>query len=538
VGVLLDSLSVRVWQRHILDFIISHPSFEITAVILNDSLKPAGGKKKYIVYKFFTRLDRKIFKTKTNLFALRPAPDILRSKVIAVKPKQNKSTDEIIEHDLAAIRNHELDIIIRFGFRILKGRILSAARLGVWSLHHGDNDVNRGGPPAFWEVVNGEHVTGVTLLKLSSDLDGGTVLGKSFATTDRTSFHRNQTSVYWAGIELFCSSLDSLASKGEEFLLEKFRTDPTTRFYFRPLYRNPTNLSALKIFLKFWMRRSKEFLMQIIYEQQWSLYYHPLRENLETSLFRYKNLKPPKGVDWADPFVISVDDTTYVFFEEFIRKEKKAHISMFQLNAKGELKSRTPARILNEPYHLSYPYIAEANGKLYLTVESAEANKVTLYECEKFPDVWVMKKDIFDNIRFYDPTLFYHEGLWYLFGNIKPWEGNSANQYLAIYYTDDLVNGTWKPHALNPISRDVRGARPAGRIQEYKGRILRPSQIGAPKYGYGIKFHEIVTLTPTEFVERPAEEILPLWDRGLLATHTCNFDQKFLFVDGQKRRFF
>ena len=537
VGVLLDSLSIRVWQQHILDFIINHPSFEITTVILNDGSKSAGAKKKYLVYKFFTRLDRKIFKTKTNLFGLRPVPDHLKEIVMRVRPKQGKSTDEIVGADLDSILGKELDIIIRFGFRILKGGILSAARLGVWSLHHGDNDVNRGGPPAFWEVVNGEHVTGVTLLKLTSDLDGGTVLGKSFCTTDRTSFHRNQTSAYWAGIELFCSSLQSLASKGDEFVLEK-STTPSPQFYFYPLYRNPTNFAALGIFLRFWMRRITELLEQIFYEQQWSLYYFPRRgDQLETSLFRYKHLKPPKGVDWADPFVITSGDTSYVFFEEFVRKEKKAHISVLQLNEKGELKSKTPVRVLVEPHHLSYPFIIEANGKMYMTVESAAAKKVTLYECEKFPDVWVKKKDIFENMQFYDPTLYFHEGLWYLFGNIKPWEGNSANQYLAIYYTDDLLTSEWKPHPMNPIYRDVRGARPAGRIQVHNGRILRPSQIGAPKYGYGMKFHEILKLTPTDFIERPVEQILPLWDRRLLATHTCNFDQQFLFIDAQTRRF-
>ena len=188
VGLLVDSLSVRVWQYHILDFIVKHPSFEIELVVLNEATTHGRDNRKYFIYKLFMRLDRKIFKTKANLFGLRSIPDFLKSKVIKVKPKQGKNTDEIFESDLATIRKHSLDIIVRFGFRILKGEILSAARFGVWSLHHGDNQVNRGGPPAFWEVVNSDHVTGVTLLQLSEDLDGGIVLGKSFSTTDQYFF--------------------------------------------------------------------------------------------------------------------------------------------------------------------------------------------------------------------------------------------------------------------------------------------------------------------------------------------------------------
>src|SRR5688572_20582088 len=262
VGLLLDSLSVRIWQYHIIDYILKHPAFEIEIVVLNDAIPHAKDVRRYFIYKLLMRLDRKIFKARGNLFALRSIPDFLKNKIIKVRPKQGKNTDELTESDLATIRNHNLDIIIRFGFRILKGDILSAARFGVWSLHHGDNQVNRGGPPAFWEVVNKDHITGVTLLQLSEDLDGGRVLGKSFSTTDTTSFHRNQTSAYWAGIELFCASLNSLVIRGEEFLARDSEIKSHPRFYSHPLYRNPKNFTALKIFINFWLRRTKELFMQ------------------------------------------------------------------------------------------------------------------------------------------------------------------------------------------------------------------------------------------------------------------------------------
>src|SRR5688500_15229418 len=65
IGLLLDSLSVRIWQYHIIEFIIKHPAFEIESVVVNGA-KPSGGdNKKYFIYKLFRRLDRKIFKTKT-----------------------------------------------------------------------------------------------------------------------------------------------------------------------------------------------------------------------------------------------------------------------------------------------------------------------------------------------------------------------------------------------------------------------------------------------------------------------------------------
>ena len=62
--------------------------------------------------------------------------------------------------DVTAVKQHNLDFIMRFAFNILRGEILAAARFGVWSFHHGDPDRYRGTPPGFWEIYNGDPVTG------------------------------------------------------------------------------------------------------------------------------------------------------------------------------------------------------------------------------------------------------------------------------------------------------------------------------------------------------------------------------------------
>ena len=92
-----------------------------------------------------------------------------------------------IEEDILKIKHYNLDVLIRFGFKILRGDILKAAKYGIWSYHHGDNDLNRGGPAGFWEVIEHWDITGSTLQILSEDLDGGKILYKSFSMTDRRS---------------------------------------------------------------------------------------------------------------------------------------------------------------------------------------------------------------------------------------------------------------------------------------------------------------------------------------------------------------
>lgn len=74
------------------------------------------------------------------------------------------------------IRQKQLDVLIRFGFNILRGEILTAAKHGVWSYNHGDGDYYRGGPAHFWEVYEGNPISGAMLQVPTEELAAGTVL--------------------------------------------------------------------------------------------------------------------------------------------------------------------------------------------------------------------------------------------------------------------------------------------------------------------------------------------------------------------------
>jgi len=78
--------------------------------------------------------------------------------------------------DVATINKKDLDFILRFGFNIIRGEILNAARYGVWSFHHDDERKYRGSPPGFWELYYRDPVTGSILQRLTDRLDGGIVL--------------------------------------------------------------------------------------------------------------------------------------------------------------------------------------------------------------------------------------------------------------------------------------------------------------------------------------------------------------------------
>ncbi len=531
VGILVDDLKIKSWQNKILQHIKDHNELELSVLIINKNKSEASNSG--IFYRFFQAVDRKMFKVTNDAFIIKDIelnPDI---PTVGINGIETRFSYRFSDEDIIAIKELNLDVLIRFGFGILKGGILDAARYGVWSLHHGDNKINRGGPPGFWEVVNKESITGVTLQRLSSDLDGGVVIEKSFTKTNFTSFNRNKNEVFWSGVELFNSALDNLARGKIEKIISLNRN--TERFYSMPLYKTPPNYVAIEIHLSFWIRRIREIIVEFINPPQWFLLYKfKIHNEIETSIFRYKKLVPPKGYDWADPFVVKKDDGDfYVFFEELNMKSRKGYISYLHFDNAGNLMGKIPRKVIQENYHLSYPFVFKDNNIFYMLPEAASSGELWLYKCINFPDEWEKEKRIFKDKPFYDATLIKHQDHYYLFGTEKVIAESARDQYLFIYYSKDLLGDTWLPHPSNPIYKDVRRARPAGRIFELEGKLVRPSQIGAPKYGYGIQFNEIITLSPTEFEEIRLEQILPNWDKNLVATHTFNTVEGFTVIDSQ-----
>ena len=79
----------------------------------------------------------------------------------------------------------------------------------------------------------------------------------------------------------------------------------------------------------------------------------------------------------------------------------------------------------------------------------------------------------------------------------------------------------------------MRRARPAGALfRDADGRLIRPSQDCAKAYGYALVFSEVLTLSETEYAERPVGRLDPGWVAGNLGTHTFTRTSDFEVIDG------
>ncbi len=94
------------------------------------------------------------------------------------------------------------------------------------------------------------------------------------------------------------------------------------------------------------------------------------------SLDGFFRLAPPRDRFWADPFPIEANGRHYIFFEELPFAAGKAHISVVEVDRAG--RASQPVRVLERDYHLSYPFLVEDRGELYLVPESAHNRTVEI----------------------------------------------------------------------------------------------------------------------------------------------------------------
>jgi len=295
----------------------------------------------------------------------------------------------------------------------------------------------------------------------------------------------------------------------------------------------PSNSEALTNLTIHCARLLHKVWQKIRFRGQWILMLH-YGDSPSQSFARFKKMIPPKELFWADPFLIKRDNKYYLFIEEYLFARGKAHISVMEMEKDGN--AGLPVKILDEPYHLSYPFVFEYEGNLYMIPESFEAEKIQVFECTDFPFCWRHKMDLMKGLWAADTTLFFYNGRWWLFTNIAENKGSSLDDELFLFYANTPLTTNWKSHPKNPVVSDVRRARPAGNIYFQDGKLIRPSQDCSKVYGYGFKLNEIEVLTETEYREKSILEVTPCWDKILRRTHTFSHAPGLTVIDGQIHR--
>jgi len=195
----------------------------------------------------------------------------------------------------------------------------------------------------------------------------------------------------------------------------------------------------------------------------------------------------------ADPFMVRSEGTWYMFFEVLNRATGQGDIAL--ATSENGLDWRYRRVVLDEPFHLSYPYVFEWDGEHYMIPESFEANAVRLYRAAEFPDRWEYVRDLVRGV-FVDPSICRFNDRWWLFAS------SIKNNELRLFFADDLA-GAWREHPESPVVvGDANVARPGGRVFLLEGRAVRLTQDDDPSYGNGVRAFEIRRLTTFDYEEK------------------------------------
>ncbi len=229
---------------------------------------------------------------------------------------------------------------------------------------------------------------------------------------------------------------------------------------------------------------------------------------------------------YADPFVLVRGGIAHVFCEEVPFATNKGVISHFTIDEDGN--ASTPRAVLERPYHLSYPFVFEREGEVWMIPESSANRTVELYRAERFPDRWVKHATLFDDVLADDATLLEKDGRLWLFASIRDWQASSWDA-LGLFHAGSLT-GPWRAHCANPVVLDPSSARPAGAVFKRNGELIRPAQDCALGYGRGLAFCRIDRLDEEGFAQSVLARAEPL-TRSAHGLHTYNRAGPFELID-------
>jgi hypothetical protein len=231
---------------------------------------------------------------------------------------------------------------------------------------------------------------------------------------------------------------------------------------------------------------------------------------------------------YADPFPFVFGGRLFLFVEEYDHRLARGAIAAVEFDERGP--RGTPQTVLATSTHLSYPFIFEHAGELWMTPESIAAGSINLYRAIQFPHSWEFAATLVPGVVASDPTLIQHAGRWWMMATVRQ-ECGSLSDALYLWSSTNLF-GPWIPHRRNPVLIDIASARPAGRIVERDGRLLRPAQDCRGGYGKALALAEITRLDDDAFEQNVLVTLRtgPHWPGRRL--HTLNRTGPLECIDG------
>jgi hypothetical protein len=530
VGAILDSLVVPAWVGHLLTQIDHIECLSLVLLVHNgtgvrqtewERLHYENGPS---LFRALTWLDYRSFRNRTeqpNAVEMVGFTPILSTPRVLQCAQREKSFDT---SDLAAIRDAGIDVLLDFTGNMKGGVLHNYARYGVWSLATVRSVV----PSLLRDMCDGQCEL-ESRLRVAEGNAIDSVVHLVFPT-DFISLFRNYNRYCWGQAEAMTRTLVSLQHYGWTYISKQREESDSSASC-----ALPTNRVMARSVLQSLACLAHTAVEKACLREDWFIAYRQHRPVSvpEEEATQFAVVKAPGGRFYADPFIVERDGKTFIFFEDYSFKNRKAVISAIEIDGDGKPGS-SPQPVLEMSYHISYPCIFEWDGQVYMLPETKGNRTIELYRATDFPWHWRLERVLFSGVSAVDSTILrYNEKFWLFTCGLSQFEElfNGDNE-LFVFFSDNL-HGPWMPHPKNPIVSDVRRCRPAGHLFVVGGQLIRPSQNCSGRYGRGVCFNRVDVLSETDYAETPIATISNGWFPGNVGTHTFNQSSRYQVVDGR-----
>lgn len=268
--------------------------------------------------------------------------------------------------------------------------------------------------------------------------------------------------------------------------------------------------------------------------EKWTIAYR-VRKDGATILDDVQTAFTPIPNTWrywrADPFLFEKDGKTYLFAEFYDRARLRGILGCCELTDDGAGEWKI---ILEEPFHLSYPFVYRDGEEIYMIPESCRAGKIFLYRATQFPYQWERVRELADLVAV-DSTVM---------------EGTDGTHLTTLRSTDHGMELVAMKMADGRVTGPARRlsepgdtqVRPAGRLFSWGGGRIRPAQDCSAGYGWGLNFMQVTQLDAEGYAEHLLKKIRPedISIRGIQAPcgiHTYNLTDRYEVIDCKQIEF-
>lgn len=209
----------------------------------------------------------------------------------------------------------------------------------------------------------------------------------------------------------------------------------------------------------------------------------------------------------ADPFLFVRQGRLFLFYES----KKLFANGVIMMTSTTDLKSWTePIVVLEEAFHLSYPYVFMEGSQIYMIPETNADGSIRLYEAvDDNLTNWNLRTKLIKmssnaemKMAYSDSSIYKKSNIYYLMTTVQYQDDINT---LELYYSNSLM-GEYIRHPSSPIAHSQNVGRNAGGLQEIGGKLYRFSQNCVYGYGDNVNISEVLQLTTTEYKEHIIKE--------------------------------